>query len=340
MWELGQSTTDMRVTHANGPAAGNAQRSHFGYVPKGDPLAPERDIMHPSVLLASHVSAATSAALAATQSVVASGGGLAALLDTTVPSAVASILPSGLTTTVPITASAVSVPEWLELTAGFVGALSGGLVGVRMKFDIVGVLTIALAGGLAGGIIRDVLLQKYGIYALTHPALLLTVIVGALIAFYFQSGVESFRSKLFLVDALALGLFAIVGADKAIRAGLTFIPAIMLGTITSVGGGMLRDILRNEVPSVLKPGALNGAAAVLGATTYVTLVMWLHIVKPIAMIACVLFVIALRVLAVRHGWQAPTPRDLTPPFVTTLIAPADEWDEGPDQDGTPGISER
>ena len=92
---------------------------------------------------------------------------------------------------------------------------------------------------------------------------------------------------------------------------------------------MARDILRNEVPRLLKPGALNGAAAVLGATTYVTLVMWLNFVKPVAMIACVVLVITLRVLAVRRGWQAPTPRDLTP-VVTSFItrtAP-DEWEEG------------
>ena len=253
-------------------------------------------------------------------------------MATAFPSAVASMLPSGVTTTAPVTASAVMVPAWLELTAGFTGALSGGLAGVRMKFDLVGVVTIALAGGLAGGIIRDLLLQKYGIYALQHPALLMVVIFGALSAFYFQSGVETVRDKLFLVDALSLGLFAIVGADKAIRAGLSFIPVVMIGTITSVGGGILRDMLRNEVPRVLKPGALNGAAAVLGATTYATLVMWLHFVKPVAMIACVLLVIALRVLAVQRGWQAPSPRDLTP-VVTGLIGPADhdEWGDGAEQ---------
>jgi hypothetical protein len=80
---------------------------------------------------------------------------------------------------------------------------------------------------------------------------------------------------------------------------------------------------------VMKPGALNGAAAVLGATTYVTMVMWLNFVKPVAMVACVLFVIALRVLAVQRGWQAPTPKDLTP-VVTGLISGGDrdEWEEG------------
>ena len=106
------------------------------------------------------------------------------------------------------------VPAWLELTAGFTGALAGGLVGVRMKFDMVGVMTIALAGGLAGGIIRDLLLQDYGIYALEHPSLLLVVIIGALMAFYFQSGVETVRDKLFLIDALSLGLFAVAGSRQ------------------------------------------------------------------------------------------------------------------------------
>jgi uncharacterized membrane protein YeiH len=289
--------------------------------------------MDPGLYLASQVSTIATAAAAATQSAVASAPGLGAMVASTVatavPSAVASMLPSAVTTTAPATSSAVMVPAWLELTAGFTGALAGGLVGVRMKFDLVGVMTIALAGGLAGGIIRDLLLQHYGIYALEHPSLLFVVIIGALMAFYFQSAVETVRDKLFLIDALSLGLFAVAGTDKAIRAGLSVIPVIMIGTITSVGGGVVRDMLRNEVPRVLKPGALNGAAAVLGATTYVVLVEWLNFVKPVAMTACVLLVIALRVLAVRRGWQAPVPRDLTP-VVTGLMGRTvvDEWAEG------------
>jgi uncharacterized membrane protein YeiH len=155
------------------------------------------------------------------------------------------------------------------------------------------------------------------------------VIIGALIAFNFQSGVENVSNKLFLIDALSLGLFAIVGADKAIRSGLSFVPVVMLGTIPSVGGGLVADMLRNEVPRLLKPGTLNGAAAVLGATTYAALVMWLGVVKPVAMTACILLVIALRVLAVRRGWQSPVPRDLTP-TVSRLMGRRgrDEWEDG------------
>jgi len=291
--------------------------------------------MGPELILVSQTAVAATTTIAATQAAVATGSAslgaiVASAVATGVPAAVASVLPSSATTTTPAAASAVLVPGWLELSAGFIGALSGGLVGVRMKFDMIGVLTIALASGLAGGIMRDILLQDYGIYALEHPSLLLAVIAGALVAFYFQSGVETVKDKLFLVDALSLGLFAVAGADKAIRAGLSFIPVVMIGTITSVGGGVVRDVLRNEVPRVLKPGALNGAAAVLGVMTYVGLVTWLDLVKPLAMTACVLLVIALRVLAVWRGWQAPVPRDLTP-VVTSLMRPADhedEWSDG------------
>ncbi|NTU70593.1 MAG: hypothetical protein HGB10_02025 [Coriobacteriia bacterium] len=295
--------------------------------------------MSASLILASQVStAATSAVEATAAALTTDSGGLAAAVASTVastvPSVIASILPSSVTTTAPVTTSAVSVPASLEMTAAFTGALSGGLAGVAAKFDIVGVMTIALAAGLSGGIIRDLMLQTQGIYALEHPLLLLVVMAGALLAFFFQSAVENVRDNLFLIDALALGLFAVAGADKALLVGLTFVPAVMLGTITSVGGGIVRDMLRNEVPRVLKPGTLNGAAAVLGATTYVTLVTWLHVVKPMAMTACVLLVIALRVLAVKRGWQAPIPRDLTPTVTGLLGAtPRDEWgDTEPPED--------
>ncbi len=284
-------------------------------------------------------SASTTAAAAATSTAATAtdfGAIVASTVATAVPEAVASILPSAVTTTVPASVATVTVPAWLELTAAFTGALSGGLAGVRMKFDMVGVITIALAAGLSGGIIRDLMLQDYGIYALEHPTLLIAVIIGAILAFYFESGIESFRNRLFLIDALSLGLFAVAGADKAILAGLTFVPAVMIGTITSVGGGIVRDMMRNEVPRVMKPGTLNGAAAVFGTITYVTLVTWLNVVKPFAMFACVLLVIALRVLAVWRGWQTPTPKDLTP-VVTGLIGTAerDEWDTLDPESGQP-----
>ena len=104
----------------------------------------------------------------------------------------------------------------------------------------------------------------------------------------------------------------------------------MIGAITSVGGGVIRDMLAQRGAARPETRRAQRRGAVLGATTYVMLVEWLNFVKPIAMTACVLLVIALRVLAERRGWQAPVPRDLTP-VVTGLMGgrpSVDEWAEG------------
>lgn len=268
--------------------------------------------MDPVLVLSSTVSTATTMAAAAADSVAATGsGGLEALVTSAVASIAASALASGLTTTAPVSATVVALPAYIELSAAFTGGLYGGLAAVAEGFDIMGVVTIAVVAGLGGGIIRDVLLQKHGIFALDNPSVLLAVLVAALVAFFFASAAKRAHSPLFVIDAIALGLFAVAGTDKALLAGLTVVPAILLGTITSVGGGVLRDVLMNEVPEALRPGALYAVAAVVGSTTYVTLVLGLGLVKPIAMGIVVLIVVLLRVLAVRLGWQSPMPTDLS-----------------------------
>lgn len=263
--------------------------------------------------------------LSATHSVVASGGAaIESLLTSALPGVIASFLPSGVTTTTPLTASVITVPAAFEFSATLAGALAGGLAAVRAEFDAVGVTTIAVVSGLGGGILRDVLLQDQGIYALQRPTLLLATIFGAIVAFYFASAARKAQRTMYLIDSVSLGLFAVAGCDKALHSGLTFIPVVMLGTITAVGGGVIRDILMDKVPHVLRPGTLYAAAAILGSALYVLLVGWLNIVKPIALVAVVALVLLLRTIATARDWRAPTPVDLTP-AVTRIPKHAVRW---------------
>ena len=284
--------------------------------------------MYPALVLVSSVSTFKSAAILATGSATSTGG-IGSYLTSTLPSVVASILPSGVTTTAAAQDVAITLPPALELTAAFTGGLSCALAGVKSKFDVFGVATIAVAGGLGGGIIRDVLLQKHGVYAMTHPSVLVAVFAAAIVAMFFSGAADKLQPVRFLIDALSLGLFAVAGADKALLAGLTPVPAIMLGTITAVGGGILRDVLRNKTPEVLQPGTLYGVAAVAGTVLYVLLIQWLNVVKFFALLACVVIIMALRIVSVWRGWKTPTPRDLTPVFTSLIRSPSeDEWAEG------------
>jgi uncharacterized membrane protein YeiH len=266
------------------------------------------------------------AALAATATIVASAtqsavessmttgspGSITSMVTSGLPSVVASILPSGVTTTAPLTSSVITLPQTFELAATFAGGLAGALVAVRAEFDAVGVTTIAIVSGLGGGIIRDVLLQDQGIYALERPGLLAAVLLAAVVAFFFSGAARHAKLPMDVIDAISLGLFAVAGSDKSLLAGLTVIPVIMLGTITAVGGGLLRDILMGKVPHILRPGTLYAAAAVIGSVVYVLLAGWLNIVKPVALAVVVVLVVLLRVIAILRGWNAPVPRDFTP----------------------------
>ena len=265
-----------------------------------------------AVSLLAMAAAATTSAVGSAAATVPVSAELGSVISTAAQQFVASALPSAATTSAPVTSVAVQVPAAFEITATFAGALAGALVGVRLKFDLVGTMTLAVVSGLGGGIIRDVLLQKYGIYALENPRLLVAAIVAALVVFFFFSLADRLQWSLFLVDALSLGIFAAIGSDKALLAGLLVIPAILLGTITAVGGGVLRDVLTNDVPQVLRPGGFYASVAVAGSVTYVALVTWLNVVKPLALLATVALVVGLRLLTHWLGWQTPTATDLTP----------------------------
>jgi uncharacterized membrane protein YeiH len=268
-----------------------------------------------SMLLAA--AASVSATAAATASAVASSapatdtGGLAGLVVTTFPSIVASALPSYITTTAPATSSAIVMPAYIDLSAAFAGALVGGLTGVEKHFDVTGVATLAVVGGLGGGILRDVLLQDRGIWALSSSQPLLACLAAAVVASFFFKLAAKLRGTLLMIGALSLGLFAVAGTDKAILAGLDVVPVVLLGTITAVGGGVVSSMLLDEIPSVLQPGTLTATAAVLGAATYVMLVEWLGIVKPAAMVGCVVMVVGLRLLSIWLGWESPVPTDFS-----------------------------
>ena len=263
-------------------------------------------VSHPATasVVASMAAGASGAAVAT--------GGVASFITTTVPSLLASMLPSGVTTTVPhayVTGFAITVPEVWELLAVFAGGLSGGLAAVRRKLDLFGIITLAIVTGLGGGIIRDVLLQRFGIAAFQDNRYLLTALAAAAVVFFFSETSAKLTKPMSYVDAVSLGLFVVVGADKALRADLNILPAIMLGVITAVGGGILRDLLSGEVLAVLQPGALYSFAAMVGSTAFVLAAVWLGVVKEFAALFAIALAVALRFLAMWRGWQSPVARD-------------------------------
>lgn len=199
--------------------------------------------------------------------------------------------------------------ELLNFVGVFAFAVSGGLVGVRRRFDVFGILVLALVTALGGGVIRDLLLGIDPPSNLSNVPFMLTAIVAGLIAFRFSGSLDRIRKLILIADAAGLGAFAVSATMLAIRHGHPGIEAILVGTITAIGGGMTRDVLAGLVPSVLTQD-VYALPALLGCAG-TDLCVRMGVLNPITLWTLVVLVLGLRVLALRFHWQVPKPRRLT-----------------------------
>lgn len=197
----------------------------------------------------------------------------------------------------------------LDLVGIFVFAISGGLVAVRNRLDIVGVVVLAATTGLGGGVIRDLLIGAVPPPAVVDWRYIVTPCVAGLVTFLWHPAVGRFEPLINVFDAAGLGMFAVAGALKAYEYGLGPVPAAMLGMVTGVGGGVIRDVLARRVPVILRGGELYAIPALAGATVAV---VGLKLEVPLlaAAIPAAAVTVGWRLLALRRGWRAPQPRDL------------------------------
>lgn len=200
-----------------------------------------------------------------------------------------------------------SLVSLLDFAGTFAFAISGALVAVRHRLDLFGVLVLAFAAAAAGGILRDIALGATPPVALVDWRYAAVSIAAGLLTFFRHAQVERMRNPVQLFDAVGLGLFAVLGTSKALQAGLGPLGAIMLGILTGVGGGVVRDVLVAQIPGVLKR-ELYAVAALLGAVVVVVGDRADLPPAPVAIVGAVLCFI-LRWLAIRRGWRLPVARD-------------------------------
>jgi uncharacterized membrane protein YeiH len=203
--------------------------------------------------------------------------------------------------------AAVPVPPLIDLGAVLVGGLSGTLLAVRKQFDLVGCVSLAIVAGVGGGVIRDVLLQQGPPAALQDSRYLLTGLVAAAVGFYRSGSVVRIGRILIAIDALYLAVYTVVGALKALGAGLAPVPAVFLGIVTAVGGGILRDVLAGEAPTLFRTGELYATVSATGSALFVALWESSLVTHAVAGVVAILVMVVLRLLAVRYGWKAPLP---------------------------------
>lgn len=189
--------------------------------------------------------------------------------------------------------------------AGVLGnAILGGIAARGARLDLVGFGILAILSGLGGGIIRDTLLQSGVPIALTDPYYLILAMAGAAIAFVLPLQGKWTQRPLVLIDALAVGCWSAVGVQKALDAGLGWLPAIILGMITAVGGGMVRDVLLMKVPSIFGGNTLYATSSLVACI--VTLVFSELGQFELGALVAIFTGAALSLLARRYGWVLPT----------------------------------
>jgi uncharacterized membrane protein YeiH len=194
----------------------------------------------------------------------------------------------------------------LDIAGTFAFAVSGASAGVRNQLDLFGVLLLSFAAAAAGGIARDMLIGAIPPAALSDWRYLVTALVAGAITFWWHPLVDRLRNPVQLFDAAGLALFAVAGAQKALAYGLSPMMAALLGMLTGIGGGMVRDMLLAGVPSVLR-SELYAVAALAGAIVVVSGdLLQLHAALTAFLGAAICF--ALRLAAIRYGIRLPVSR--------------------------------
>src|ERR1700704_2601579 len=203
----------------------------------------------------------------------------------------------------------------IDFLGVFVGSLGGALAAVRdtrYKYDLVGVTGLALASALGGGITRDLILQKGPPLAFSDARYLMTALAGAVIGMLFAQriGKNTERAIIFM-DAAALGLFSVSGSTRAINAGMSRLPALLLGATTAVGGGCIRDVLSGRTPRIFERGELYAIASAFGAATFL-MCDALKLPREISTAAGTICGFGLRLLAMRYHWKTRSIRTELP----------------------------
>jgi uncharacterized membrane protein YeiH len=191
----------------------------------------------------------------------------------------------------------------LDLGGTFVFAISGAVAAVNRRLDLFGIVVVSFVAGNFGGIARDLLIGAAPPAALTDDRYLLVSVLAGLITFFLYAGVDRLRTPVLLFDAVGLSFFAVAGAQKATEFGLSPVMSALLGMLTGIGGGMVRDMLLAEIPQVLRSD-LYAVAALAGASV-VVIGDRAGFPSGLSALAGGVVCFGLRFMAIRHGWHLP-----------------------------------
>lgn len=191
----------------------------------------------------------------------------------------------------------------LDLLGTVAFAASGALAGVRRGMDILGVVILGIVTATGGGVMRDVLLNDTPPFCFQNELYLYLAVAVSIVVFLTPRSFERMNRAMLLLDALGLGTFLVIGTSKALNFHLGFMGAVIMGVMTATCGGLVRDLLSNQIPLILQREIYASACVVGGALFY-----FLHqteLPSSVNLAVSALAVIAIRVAAIMKGWQLP-----------------------------------
>ena len=197
----------------------------------------------------------------------------------------------------------MSVLYFLDLLGTAAFAASGALAGVQRRMDLLGVVVLGLVTAVGGGTVRDVLLGSTPPFCFNDENYLYLSIVVALLVFYFHHSLDFLHRPLLYFDALGLGTFLVIGTGKALKYEAGFLVAVMMGVTTATAGGVIRDVLSDQVPFILQK-EIYATACIFGGILYYVLFKS-GVSEPLTAVIAALFVVIIRVIAIHRHWSLP-----------------------------------
>ena len=193
--------------------------------------------------------------------------------------------------------------EVMEMLGTSAFAISGALAAMRHRLDVFGVLVITFATAIGGGTIRDMMIGNTPVTWLKDQQTISVIFISYLLALLFRRYLRHFSNTLTVFDAVGLGFATIVGLQRGIEANLSPAICVTLGMVSGCFGGVVRDVLLNEIPLVFRKD-IYASASMLGGILYFVFAGW-DMFAPLATTLSILFVVGLRILVLRYGWQFP-----------------------------------
>lgn len=206
-----------------------------------------------------------------------------------------------------MTPETIGLPEWLVNVSVTFGGMTGAMHGVRKRMDVFGTLVVGVAAALGSGTIRDLSIGR--VPAFLYTPLIGYAVLGGIGGYFLARAMKYLNKTIFLLDTLLIGVWVVLGCELGLAFGLAPVSAVLLGVISAVGGGLIRDVLCRDIPTAFNPIQFETAGAVVSAIVFVIADSALP--RTLAEAIALVTATGIRVLALRLRWRSMSAVELS-----------------------------